>query len=275
MDYLSQLQRNEWKMKRQVILKRDTYSCQNCLNHEYSQQFKGEIAEFCYESENKNVYNLIDGDCEWVYTTKKLTENKRKIFVYFEKKDDDKNYVNYTAIRKVNSHDYRVLRYKDKVEDLKRIKSEHEETTKIFNDLKDKNGKQISKSLFKMLFKTDLEEFEKYADNNFQPRMKDPNLTGNSEPYEWLEVKNLHIHHKYYQNGLHAWEYPDNALITLCWFCHEKLHPMQEIEIRDENGKKISTKKPCKRCFGAGYFPEFNHVHNGICFRCNGNKFEE
>ena len=30
----------------------------------------------------------------------------------------------------------------------------------------------------------------------------------------------LHVHHKYYKKTLMAWEYPDEALITLCFKCH-------------------------------------------------------
>lgn len=32
---------------------------------------------------------------------------------------------------------------------------------------------------------------------------------------------------------------------------------------------------PCHRCKGAGFFPEFRHVSNGVCFRCNGSRYEE
>ena len=31
----------------------------------------------------------------------------------------------------------------------------------------------------------------------------------------------LAVHHLYYQRGLAPWEYPDNALITLCERCHD------------------------------------------------------
>ncbi len=33
--------------------------------------------------------------------------------------------------------------------------------------------------------------------------------------------KGLDVHHSYYQNGLMAWEYPDEALHCLCHECHE------------------------------------------------------
>lgn len=34
----------------------------------------------------------------------------------------------------------------------------------------------------------------------------------------------LHVHHKYYKNGLFPWEYHDDALITFCAECHDIEH---------------------------------------------------
>lgn len=34
----------------------------------------------------------------------------------------------------------------------------------------------------------------------------------------------LHVHHKYYVLNVMPWEYPNNALITLCNICHKKEH---------------------------------------------------
>ena len=47
-----------------------------------------------------------------------------------------------------------------------------------------------------------------------------------------LSVKKFHleIHHEYYVNGLLPWEY-DDALITVCNFCHEEIHLNEEIYI--------------------------------------------
>lgn len=47
---------------------------------------------------------------------------------------------------------------------------------------------------------------------------------------QWCgKTTNLQVHHKYYNvypNGKHPkpWDYPDNALITLCHDCHVKYH---------------------------------------------------
>jgi len=34
----------------------------------------------------------------------------------------------------------------------------------------------------------------------------------------------LQVHHKYYEKDKNPWEYPNDTLITLCEFCHEKVH---------------------------------------------------
>lgn len=85
----------------------------------------------------------------------------------------------------------------------------------------------------------------------------------------------LQVHHKYYQKGKLPWEYPDEALTALCWECHENLHKNIKVPYLNEAGIEIGTLNPCARCHGAGWFPEFNHIQNGICFRCNGKKYEE
>ncbi|NDK54771.1 hypothetical protein [Pontibacter fetidus] len=92
---------------------------------------------------------------------------------------------------------------------------------------------------------------------------------------EWKNVKGLQVHHKYYQVGAMPWEYPDGALTTLCWYCHEELHKNSKVPVLDRWGNKIGEYTNCSRCHGAGVFPEFSHVQSGICFRCNGAKYEE
>lgn len=49
------------------------------------------------------------------------------------------------------------------------------------------------------------------------------------------EVHNLQVHHKYYSkypNGFRVspWNYPDDALITLCDKCHKKVHDKKKIK---------------------------------------------
>lgn len=107
----------------------------------------------------------------------------------------------------------------------------------------------------------------------FHNKKSKEELLNDVNSINWIYCKNLHIHHTYYQIGKLAWEYPDNALITLCWQCHESLHKNSIIRILDANGKILEERKVCNRCFGAGWFPEYTYVENGICFECRGKRY--
>lgn len=83
----------------------------------------------------------------------------------------------------------------------------------------------------------------------------------------------LNVHHKYYISGKSPWEYDDDALITLCEDCHRKTHEINHIPIyKDIKGGRIFIKnaETCDRCGGSGYLPQYEHVENGICFKCWG-----
>ena len=87
----------------------------------------------------------------------------------------------------------------------------------------------------------------------------------------------LNVHHRYYIHKYLPWEYPDSALVTLCQSCHEMVHETMAPLIYIVKDLSLIRMKftPCKRCGGYGYLREFKHVKNGVCFRCNGNKYEE
>ena len=86
----------------------------------------------------------------------------------------------------------------------------------------------------------------------------------------------MHVHHKYYILSKLPWEYPDDALITFCNWCHWKYHQENTVEVFQDAQmlNKIKLTK-CSKCNGAGWFPEYRTIENGICFKCRGNKFEE
>ena len=84
----------------------------------------------------------------------------------------------------------------------------------------------------------------------------------------------LQVHHKFYVYNLLPWKYHDTALVTLCNWCHNEVHQNETIIIYlDETLQKFEDLTPCKRCNGTGSFPEYKHVHSGICFECNGARF--
>lgn len=57
----------------------------------------------------------------------------------------------------------------------------------------------------------------------------------------------LEVHHLYYVRGASLWEYPKNALITLCRSCHQEWHNTHDIEYRDKVwGKNREYESPLK-----------------------------
>lgn len=86
------------------------------------------------------------------------------------------------------------------------------------------------------------------------------------------EMKGLNVHHRYYIKGKAPWEYEDDALITLCEDCHKKAHLTHIPVYREIDRKRLlyCNAVRCSRCNGAGYLPQYEHVENGICFKCWG-----
>lgn len=83
--------------------------------------------------------------------------------------------------------------------------------------------------------------------------------------------KCLNVHHTYYVEGKNPWEYPDDALETLCEDCHQMRHEKPVPCYRSLNMKDVVCHySRCNRCKGSGYLPQYNHVQHGICFECNG-----
>ena len=99
----------------------------------------------------------------------------------------------------------------------------------------------------------------------------------------------LEIHHRYYIHSLLPWQYDDEALVTLCNWCHRETHesgppipvfPAQTAH--DEVLRKIGDIKhkafyytSCSRCGGSGDIPSCKHVEGGVCFRCGGSGYDE
>lgn len=57
-------------------------------------------------------------------------------------------------------------------------------------------------------------------------------------------TENLQVHHLYYVNGKNAWDYPNNALTTLCEACHQTWHETHKIEIRNRYWNKNTEYHP-------------------------------
>jgi hypothetical protein len=87
----------------------------------------------------------------------------------------------------------------------------------------------------------------------------------------------LHVHHSYYIVDCLPWDYDDKALVTLCAECHKSFHEDNQVKVYTKKGDKLIdlNYSPCKRCSGSGYLEQYANVQGGICFRCQGARFEE
>lgn len=89
-------------------------------------------------------------------------------------------------------------------------------------------------------------------------------------PSTCTEIKGLNIHHTHYILRRMPWDYSNEHLITLCKDCHQKRHEQGSIPCYSSEGEQLGLLKPCDRCSGSGYLPQYKHVQNGICFKCGG-----
>lgn len=235
LSYYDQLLHEEWKNKRLEILKRDGYKCQHCQNLKIIKLCNPGLITRSFQNLSCDLYDLES--C-------KLEAADIYDITY-------KNLPNYSRIcfyHQVNGRKV-VLGYLENLIPVDRnvvatsLDEDSEETINFWN----------------AYYQVD------------QAKLILQNI--NTEMLEWHYVFNLQIHHKYYQKGLLAWEYPNQALVTLCWDCHEELHKNSTIPELDENGNQLRLLTCCPKCHGAGWFPQYKHVENGVCFKCSGLRF--
>lgn len=66
--------------------------------------------------------------------------------------------------------------------------------------------------------------FEKLQDPRWQRRKAEILQRDGYTCTECNDTTNtLHVHHRYYLKGADPWEYPDEALVSLCKDCHQKI----------------------------------------------------
>ena len=234
MTYEEQLYSQNWKSKRESILKRDNYRCIKCLNSSLFEQFRISLIAIGVLSNGSVVYGIYD----------KISGKTFRC-----KTNYDKNFLRVLKILKGESNSLIALTGGNG-------KFSYLISTLLIPEKLELNG----------LSKTEVQKKQE----NYLKWISDIKL----RELKWIDTKGLHIHHKYYQLNKFAWEYPEEALTTLCWSCHEKLHLNTTIEIRNSEGIKIEDRIACVRCYGAGEFPKYNHIQNGICFKCKGRRFE-
>lgn len=98
-----------------------------------------------------------------------------------------------------------------------------------------------------------------------------------ADAYDCENRVDLNVHHKYYVKGCMAWEYDNDSLTLLCSECHKNLHHEQVINVYsskpEAQGREVELDhyaEICGRCSGAGIFPQYYYIDEGVCWECHG-----
>ena len=267
MTYKEQLESQEWKKKRNEILKRDNYHCQHC----------GKLG-ICgnstniYLSDLKELKNFID---------KPSIYQAINTFLLEDIECNEKNKASDVEIW-YGDEDYPIK--KRKQWKLYPVSSILSNITPFYifsmmsdidlNDLYEFSIKKDSLSISILLHNHPL-----YAQTPVYLQTLGSNGKGiyaisyNNRSMVLLDRDStlplLDIHHKFYKENHLAWEYDNSNLITLCRDCHEKEHAAHGILLLDENDEPIEVCM-CDRCGGTGYLPQYKYFQHGICFKCGG-----
>lgn len=247
MDYASQLKSQEWKEKRMKILARDNHRCRMCG--------KGISIYVKFDDKYYNLgidYSLPDITPDDIIATK-ISIDGFKSLVHSKS----------IMIREINQGRETLLGVSD-------------------NGILGIADSNIYSMLKSGIGSNDLEVNmvrHKSGMLCFLINLKNQDLSEIKVKVPYLSETpvSLNVHHKHYIIQHKAWEYDDDDLITLCKECHTKVHHAIGAPVYSQkNGfmKEIHL-TPCLRCGGTGYFPEYKHIEDGVCFRCRGARFEE
>ncbi|HEA20632.1 hypothetical protein LCGC14_2592040 [marine sediment metagenome] len=250
MTYQQLLESKEWREKRKVILKRDLFQCQQCNNSRVINQLhSGKYSNIIKTKYHKLV--KIDSIEDGIGTVSTIDEETSKFL-------DSYSMIYYGQ----------TLKGQKKVYGIRTLNPVEKEVFKSYAS--------AWKHLFKNPFEDNLEaKFKQLTTIRASWISKLKEVETKFSELDWKIMTGLHIHHEYYIKNKLPWNYENDALITLCMDCHEELHKNKKVPVYSNELELIGELTNCYRCHGAGWFPEYLKVENGICFRCRGAKYEE
>ncbi|MEO7283500.1 hypothetical protein [Gelidibacter sp.] len=256
MTYKEQLESSNWKRKRQEILVRDGHKCQHCSNKKLLEEMDDGLFRrdlFPNDKCGIDTYNFGENEFNRTGIDFRYTDLiKENVVLYSIKVPNWKTII--VGVRNFNEMENRVFLFYENKRNLLKKDPEIYNLENVANyvtlDLKIEEEKR--------------QAFIKLKKTN------DP------LEFDWKLMLGLHIHHKYYVEGLKAWEYPNDALVALCHYCHEELHRNEKVPLHGKDYKFLGYYySNCLRCNGKGYLSRYHYHRNGICFRCQGAKYEE
>lgn len=295
MTYIELLQQNEWHQKCQEILDRDKFRCQDCgsigfHNKAGAIRLKSieELDSFFPNWEynglplSKIVESLDSMEFEEIDTLKKyeqlLSIYQDAVQVVKIEKLLGKN-TNYFNHPRAN---YNFIMAYDNKQELSSLVPVYGYTFFKKNGIAKKKSpysqihilkfdKQITKDIYICFWGDNYYNEHNYCFNSeYEIGLSYGNYYIHlSVVTHELMYRGLNIHHNYYVRGKKPWEYPNDALVTLCEDCHKKRHE-NAIPLLDSQLHHIKDMQICDRCGGSGYLPQYHHVEHGICFKCGG-----
>lgn len=254
MNYAELLQNENWRIKREEILKRDSYCCQRC----------GKRKNFELNSLSLNIGKITPKMTLDFFNTKDLFSN----LIRFKKENMPEvicktNYTKNEFISQSNQNkEYSIIiNFVDK------------------NLIKYPYNGSFSNNLSTNIFHESITNYElrsviqqkKITDNNvdidkegiwFVDKDFENEFAKNSKP--------LQVHHKCYRKDIEIWAQINNEYVSLCNVCHQIVHNNQLIPFFDSSGRILQYLRACSKCNGKRYLECYKHVNNGICFECNG-----
>jgi hypothetical protein len=246
MTYLELLQTREWAEKRKSILQRDQIRCRMCSNQTLVKEARFIASASIKEANGWFVIQYFD-------------PVKQKIETRFSSIEHT---VTNPAVTKFDL--FTVSIYVQTTDDKDFLAG-----VRLFEPDWEYVLKEVKDSLLAKypVFSPDSieEELRRHMDENTAQRISK----------EWYFIAGLNVHHHYYTKGKRPWEYPDDALETLCRDCHIEVHKTKVIPYYSSDGSFIMNLTPCDRCGGHGIIPPYSHVQDGICFKCRGARYLE
>ena len=264
MTYIEQLETEQWKKIRNEVLLRDSNKCQHCYNlnlvKDASESYISSLTRIEYINDlNKNAFVLSNSlNSEELYhiyvSQQEINFLNTNVILYSKKTSNQKEVI--LGIRHLTPVEISVFNKYKKIHQIT-MENFTKNSFDIFS---------IKNDYLNALQKNKLNKISELNSKKINEKFSD---------FSWKYIRGLHIHHKYYIKNFKAWEYDLDALITLCFDCHENLHKNEIINVYNSSLQLTGNYNYCKRCHGAGRFPEFSHIQSGICFRCNGERYEE
>lgn len=262
-EYKSYLMHPYWELKRNNILHRDKYLCQDCHK-------EGQI-RILSDNENNSTFNVALLEIDKSDLICDYYMNNQKFYALYLIQDYDKDGgIDYAAyIKAFVSHSEDPILFNVIEDKLKSNEYISCELMNIYGNLF--NAKQLSDIYIKACLKTSSSNVLQGNYLSEYSLANENNLNKNKALLRYFEYPDeLQVHHKYYVKGKYPWQYPDDAFITLCPECHKKLHSKENIPVYNNEKIKIGLAQTCQKCEGLGFIPEYYYHLNGICFDCWG-----